>query len=177
MIELLCAGLWYAGPDRLDPGRWPLLTKRPGQSFQAYKEHLAALLRVNPPGKLSMLEEIQARTEPRVVLVGADEEVDQVNAWLEVLHEAGATWRGQLHPPDPGDDDAPAHLRCSLAPLCPRRASVQLWCIDCWGRIVPEVQRGLVATYREQQAFTGANSKEWMAWAQKTPSLRSPQPF
>lgn len=173
-MDLRCAGLWYTGPDRLDPGRWPSLTRRPWQTFEAYKAHIAAMIRIEPNGKPSILDETRSRPEPSVVVVGADAEVDQVNAWLEVLCEAGWTWQGQLYLP-PADPDGPAHLRCSLAPWCPHRASVQLWCPDCWNRIVPEVQRGLIATYREQQAHTGANSKEWMAWAQKTPSLRSPQ--
>lgn len=174
-MDLRAAGLWYVGADRLDPGRWPSLTQKPWQTFQAYKEHIARMLHVRPAGKPSLLEERRARPDPSVVVVGADVEVEQINAWLEALSEEGFTWQGQLHLPPP-DTSAPAHLRCVLAPWCPYRASVQLWCPDCWGSIFPEAQRGLIATYRDQQAYSGTNSKEWMAWARKTPSLRPDHP-
>lgn len=164
-MDLFAAGLWYQGEDRFDPGKFPPLSRRPPEAHEAYKSRLLAYLGVALPGKTSLLDEILAR--PRVVVVGADVEAPQINGWLEALCDQGARWREQLPPP-------PATgLPCGLAPFCSASSQVQLWCIDCWNRIEPEVQRQLVQHYRPQQAYTGSCSREWMAWAQKTPSLRS----
>ena len=166
-MELYSAGLWYprSDPDRIDPYLFPSLQRRPGQSPQAYIEHLAHVLHIRPRGESSMMDEMMAR--PRVVLCGAESEVEEVDAWLIVLGRQGAIRRGEIPPPKPGP------YRCCMHPWCPNQQQAQTWCMDCWNRIHPSTQRGLVATYQDQQGFTG-DTRKWMEWAKKTPSLRSP---